>query len=143
MSGATRMGYEAMLYYGTAGSTAATLLENCEDLNYDNGIETGETTVRGDSTLAPVVTSRVTARTASITWKMMNKPADTSLTALIAAARSATAVALRYKSHSTGTGYDGDCIIEVKNGAPLKGQQTFEFTASPTDDEGRAPNLNA
>ena len=35
MAGAIRMGYEAILYYGTAGSTAATQVTNCVDLDYD------------------------------------------------------------------------------------------------------------
>lgn len=139
---AKKMGYEKVLYYGTAGSQAATQITNFTDLDYDIGTETGETTENGDGTSSPIVTKRVTARTATITWTMLNKTTDTSLAALIAAARAGTTVALYYKDYSSGKGYDGDVILTVRNGAPLKGEQTFEFTAEPNDDD-RTPQLNA
>ena len=141
MSGATKAGYEGLLYYGTAGTTAMTQMLNCEDLNYDQDVERGETTVRGAGVNPPIVTSRVTARKAVISWKMMNKPADTVLTALRAASATGAAVALRTKDSAAGKGFDGDCTLSVKNGMPLKGMATFEFTAEPTDDEGRDPQL--
>lgn len=143
MAGATRMGYEGQLFYGTAGSTAGTLVTNCVDLDYDTSVTRGNTTVRGAGTSPPVGTSRVTGIKPMLTWKMLNKPADATLAALIAAARTGAAVALRTKSYSAGTGFDGDVTLEVKNGMPLDGEQTFEFSAEATDDEGRAPLLNA
>ena len=97
---------------------------------------------RGAGTSPPIDTSRVTSIKPTITWKMLNKPADTTLAALIAAARTGAAVALRTLSHDTGKGYDGDCTLEVKNGMPIDGEQTYDFTAEATDDEGRAPLLN-
>lgn len=142
MPGATRMGYEGQLLYGTAGSTAGTLVTNCVDLDYDTPSEKAPTTVRGAGTSPPITTERVTGLSASITWKMLNKPADATLAALVAAARTGAAVALRTKSYSAGTGYDGDATLSVKNGMPIKGEQVFEFSATPTDDEGRAPLLN-
>ena len=143
MAGATRMGYEGQLLYGTAGSTAATLVTNCVDLDYDTAAEKAPTTVRGAGTTPPIETERVTSIKPTITWKMLNKPADTTLSALVAAARTGAAVALRTKSYSAGTGYDGDCTLSVKNGMTLKGEASFDFTATATDDEGRAPLLNA
>lgn len=143
MAGAVRMGYEGQLFYGTAGSQAATQVTNCVDLEYNTEPEKGETTVRGAGTSPPIVTERVTALKPTITWRMLNKPADTTLAALIAAARAGTAVALRTKSYSSGTGFDGDCTVSVNHGAPLKGEQTFEFVATATDDEGRTPLLNS
>lgn len=139
---ATPMGYEAILYYGSAGSTAATQLTNCQDLEYSLDPEKGETTVRGTGSSVPIVTSRVTAIKPQITWKMIYKTGDASLTALRAAAATGAAVALRYVPVSGGTGFDGDCTLSIKNGAPLKGDQTFEFTAEPTD-ETRTPLLNS
>lgn len=143
MAGATRMGYEGILKYGTAGSSAATLVTNCVDLDYDTSVTRGNTTVRGAGTSPPIGTSRVTGIKPTITWKMLNKPADTTLAALIAAARTGAAVALRTISHDTGKGFDGDVTLEVKNGMPLDGEATYEFSAEATDDEGRAPLLNA
>lgn len=142
MPGTTKMGYEGQLFYGTAGATGSTLVTNCVDLNYDQDPERGDTTVRGDGTSPPIVTSKVTGLKPQITWKMLNKTTDSTLTALLAAAFTGAAVALRTKSYSSGKGFDGDCTLGVKFGAPLKGEATFEFTAEPTDDEGRNPQLN-
>lgn len=141
MAGVTRMGWEDQLYYGAAGSTAATQVTNCEDLDYNLDPEKGETTVRGAGTSIPIVTEKVTALKPTITWKMLNKPNDTTLAALIAAAKTGAAVALRTKSYSSGLGFDGDVTLGFKKGAPLKGQGVFEFTATATDDEGRTPSL--
>lgn len=139
----TKMGYEGLLYYGTAGSTASTLLTNCVDLDYQQEPQKGETTVKGTGTSPPIETERVTSIKVTITWKMLNKPADTSLAALRAAGSTGAPVALRTKDYSSGTGFDGDCTVSVKNGAPLKGEQTFEFTATPTGESLRTPLLNS
>jgi hypothetical protein len=128
---ANYMGYEAILYYGTAGSTAATQLTNCTDLDYSLDTEKGSTTVRGDSSAPPITYERVTGRTPGLTWKMINNSSDTALTALLAAGIAGTPVALKYCDRSGNTRFDGDCNITFKNGAPLKGEQTFDFTASP------------
>lgn len=143
MAGLTRRGFEGQLFYGTAGSTASTQITNCEDLDYDIDPEKAETTERGAGTNVPIKTERVVALGVTITWKMYNKPADTTLAALRAAASTGAAVALRTKSYSSGTGYDGDVTLSCKNSKPLKGMAMFEFTATPTDDEGRSPQLNA
>lgn len=143
MAGLTRRGYEGILYYGTAGGTAATQVTNCEDLDYDVDPEKAETTERGAGSSVPIKTERVVCLGVTLTWKMYNKPADTTLAALVAAARTGAAVALKTKSYSSGTGFDGDCTLAVKQGMPLKGMTMLEFTATPTDDEGRTPALNA
>ena len=139
---ATNMGYSGILYYGSSGSTASTQVTNCVDLDYSIDVERGDTTVRGDGSVPPIMTSRVTARKVTITWKMLDKTTDTTLTALRAAAATGAAVALRTKNYSSGTGFDGDCTISCKNGMPLKGEATFEFSAEPTD-ESRTPLLNS
>jgi hypothetical protein len=138
----TKSGYEGILYYGAAGSTGSEQVTNCEDLNYDTEPERVETTVRGAGTSPPIVTSKVVALKPTITWSMLLKTGDTTLTALLAAARTGAAVALRTKSYSSGLGFDGDCTLGVTHEMTLKGQSKFNFTAEATDDEGRAPQLN-
>lgn len=137
----TYMGYETQLFYGTAGSTGATQITNAVDVDYNMDPERGETTTRGDGTAVPIVTSRVTALKPTITWKMLNKPADTTLAALIAAAKTGAAVALRTKNYASGSGFDGDVTLTCKQGAPLKGEGTFEFTAEATEESLRVPSL--
>lgn len=129
-----KMGFEGILLYGVAGTTAATAVTNSRDITESFGTETGETTVRGDGSAPPIVTARVTARTYSLGFQMLDKSDDTTLAALKAAAVAGTPVALRTKSYSSGTGIDGDVILTFENGKPLKGEATLDFTAVPNDD---------
>lgn len=134
MSGVTRRGYEGLIYYGVAGATAATLITNCEDLNYSNPSEKIETTTRGDSSTPPKKSEKVVGIGAEITWSMMRKDGDATLAALLAAERTGALVALRTKDYSSGTGFDGDCSLSVTHEMTLKGQSKFNFTATPCDD---------
>ncbi len=72
---------------------------------------------------------------------MNNDPADTQLTTLIAAAISGAAIALKIATTSGATLFDGDCTIAKKLNAPLAGEATYDFTATPTKSAGRAPTL--
>ena len=139
---ADRSGYQGILYYGTAGSTAATQVTGCEDLNYQTDQERAETTTRGSGSSVPIKVEDVVALSAEITWSMFLSTSDTTLTALIAAARTGAAVALRTKSYSSGLGFDGDCNVSVTHEMTLKGASKFNFTATPTNAAGRTPQLN-
>ncbi len=142
MTATKKMGYESLLYYGAAGSTASTQITNCRDVAYNITPQTAPTTIKGSGSAPPIQTVRVVERQAQVTWTMLNKSDDSTLTALRAAAALGTSVALRYIPHSGGTGFDGDVILQCENGAPIGGEQTFNFTATPNDDD-RAPSLNA
>lgn len=139
----TKMGYEALLYYGAAGSTAATAVTNSRDIKYDNTPVVGDTTVRGDGSAPPKKTGRTVALEASLTWTMVNKSDDTTLTALLAAARTGATVALRCIPHSGSTGLDADAVISVSNGLPLAGESTFDFSVVAFNDDTRAPLYNS
>src|SRR5690348_1949979 len=101
MSDLTKRGYQGQLFYGTAGTTASTQITNCEDLDYDIDPEKAETTERGAGTNVPIKTERVVCLGVTITWKMYMKPADTTLAALVAAASTGAAVAIRTKSYAS------------------------------------------
>ena len=131
--GATRMGYEAQLFLGTAGSTPTAQMTNCIDLDYNMDPDMGDTSTRGDGTSVPVATEKVTGLKPEITFKALNRPADTILVAMLAAAFSGAAMAARTKSYSSGKGYDGDVNVKVKQGTPLKGEATWEFTLTAND----------
>lgn len=136
-------GYKGILYYGTAGSTASTQVTNCVDLNYDTGLTKVSTMTRGDGSGPPTNYEEPVSRNATITWSMLQKTGDSTLTALLAAARVGdVAVALRTRSYSSGTGFDGDCTVSVTHDMTLSGQSIYNFTATPTD-RNRAASLNA
>jgi len=137
----TKMGFEGRIYVGGTGSTAATLLENVKDIAYNLDIEKGDTTVRGDSTTVPIKTEDPTLRTVSIEWTMINDTTDANYEALRVAAAAGSAKAIRTKDHATGKGFDGDCSLSMQNGMPLAGEQTTQFTATPSRGYGRPPQL--
>lgn len=141
MAVSKRAGYEFLIYYGAAGSTAATAITNSRDVNDDFVTTKEETTVRGDGSAPPIVSKRVTAREKTISWQMTMKTDDTTLAALLAASYAGTPVALRTKSYSSGLGTDGDFVLEHSKGAPYKGMQTVDFTAEVNDDN-RACQFN-
>jgi hypothetical protein len=134
------MGYEGKFYYGTAGATAPNLVTNVVDLDYEKAPERGNTTTRGTGDNPPIITSRVTGVKPTITWTMKNKEGDAALIAFRAAAATGAPVALRTKDKGTGKGYDGDMTLSEKEGQPLNGEQTFEFTGEATE-ELRYPQL--
>jgi hypothetical protein len=138
-----KMGYEGLLYYGAAGSTAATQVTNSRDIEYAITPTTAPTTIRGSGSAAPIKTGRTVERTATLTWTMINKSDDSTLTALRAAANTGDPVALRYIPHSGSTGLDADCVISCTNGAPLNGEETFDFAVVDLNDDNRAPLLNS
>lgn len=135
------MGFQGLIYYGTAGSTATTQLTNVGDINYNLDAEKGDTTVRGTGSAPPIKTDSITALGIQIEWDMIHDITDTSLAALLSAAFAGTGVAIRTKDYASGQGFNGDCSITVQDGMPLKGQATKKFTATPCRDYGRAPQL--
>lgn len=136
----TRMGFEGQIFYGVAGATGATQITNARDIAYDFDYDGGSTTPRGAGTIIPIECESVTVRKVSLTFGHINKDSDTTLAGLLAAAYAGTPVALRTKDKAAGKGFDGDVVLKVKHGKPLKGEQTFEFTAVPNDDL-RTPEL--
>jgi hypothetical protein len=134
-----KMGFEGLVYYGTAGSTASTLIENRGDVTIDVDPQTDDTTVAGDGTGPPLESEDVATRKWSATMNMKNDSSDSVLEALRVAACAGTQVAIRMKDYSSGKGYDGDCNVKMSHGKPLKGAQTFDFTFTPNN-KLRAPD---
>lgn len=129
---AAKMGFEGLLYYGVAGSTASTLLENCKDITLSMDTEVGDTTVRGDSTSPPTNTEAITANIVGIEFVMLNDSSDTALEAIKAAWGNTTVIALRGKDHSSGKGPDMDVNVKtISTPWPLKGEQVVTITTTP------------
>lgn len=137
-----KMGFEGQVLFGnTPGSTAATLLENVKDVNYNLEVEKGNTTVRGDGSAPPIETEDVTIRRVTIDFAMIKDTSDTALEALLVHLYAGTGFALRLKDYSSGKGFDGDCTGTVARGKPLNGEQTLQITCTPSRSYGRAPSL--
>ena len=134
-----KMGFEGLLYYGAAGATATTLLENCRDITVSREVDRGNTTVRGDSSAPPIKTSSVTARAVNIEFVMIHDITDTEFASLKTAAANGTAVALRGKDYASGKGPDADYNLSASDPWPLEGEQVVTFSCEPTRDHGRTP----
>lgn len=137
MSEVTRMGFEGQIFYGVAGSTATSLLENSRDINTSSENERSETTIRGDSSGPPKKTESVTLLAFTLEFQMVNDSTDALLTALLEAEATGTAVAIRTVDYAAGKGFDGDCTLVKSDPKPLNGEQVITFTATPTRDGGR------
>jgi hypothetical protein len=141
--GVKKMGYQGLLYYGTKGSTAATLLTNRVDASYDIDVEVGSTTSAGDGTTVPINTGEATALTGKVTFSKIVDANDSALVALIAAAATGNPVALRFIRYSGVTGLDADCVIKVTQGTPLKGEATVDIEVVALSSSLRTPLLAA
>lgn len=135
------MGFEGILFYGPPGATATQQITNCKDISVTRDVERGNTTVRGQSLIAPIETEHVTLLKLQIEWGMLNDSTDTILEALRVAAATGAGVAIRGKDHSSGKGPDGDFTLSQSDPWPLAGEQTITFTAIPTRAHGRAPQI--
>ncbi len=135
----TRMGFEGRIYRGTAGSTGATEMQTATDVTYNISPDKAPSYGRGAGTTPPLKTERVVAIGMSVEFTLLNKSGESHLATLRAAAAAATPIALRLKDYSSGAGFDGDVTLDCKEGMPLNGEQTYVFTATPTDEKGRAP----
>ena len=138
------MGYQAKLYYGTAGSTAATQITKARDIQYAFSHDMGETTSRGDGSAIPIeCKAPVLKKLDSLTWSMVDSASDTALTALRAAADAATCVSLKLIDRASGYGFDGDVYLKCALGAPLKGETTYDFEViGVSNGQGRNPSFN-
>lgn len=135
------MGYQSKLYIGTAGSTATTQVEGATNIDYDLALEKGDTTTRGTSGNVPIKTENATQRGVTVTWSMVNNPTDTVMTTIIAACITGAALAVKLTTGSGATLFDGDCTVAKKYNAPLNGEASYDFTATPTKSAGRSPTL--
>ena len=138
-----KAGYEGLLYYGAAGSTAGTQITNCTDIDYAYSTVTADITTRGDGSAPPIQQNIAVARKLDdLSWTMIEKSGDTTLAALKVAAAAGAPVALRTKSYGSGTGLDADCYVSCKQGMPLGDKQTWNFQAVLAEN-GRDPAFNA
>lgn len=137
----TKMGFQGRTLIGTAGGTAATLLTNIRDETIPIDTEKGPTTVRGDGSSPPTGTADVTGITWSCSWQMTMRTDDSELETLQVAAAAGTPVALRHEDYTSAKGFDGDVILSVSKGRPYKGEQTLDFSAEPTAQSGRDPQI--
>ena len=125
---AIRVGHEAKLYMGAAGSTAATELTIARDVNYSI-----ETTTADVSSRASIIDSNAAVGVVlGIDFEILNDNSIAGIATLRAAAFAGTAIAFRSRDWTTGVGIDADFLITISEGQPLRDKQTIKITGKPT-----------
>ena len=138
------MGYTRQLFYTyPGGTTASTNLTNVTDLNFNKDIAKAETHARGDGSSLPIVTRSPVSRDPKITWSMRDRPNDTHLQILRAAAGAGNPVALVIKEVNSAGAYvtifDGDVTMTVSDKHGMGDTGGFDFDADATYKLGRLP----
>lgn len=132
---AKRMGFEGKLYWGVAGSTAATELTIARDVSYKLEIEEADISDRA-SIIELVDVGQVKF---SLEFEINNQDTNAFLAAMRAAVIAGTAMAFRTRDKTAGWGVDGDFVITDDESQPLKDAQRVKVSAKPTDKSGRLP----
>jgi len=129
-----RMGLDAQLFWGAAGSTAATLTTNVIDLTQEIDTTEAELNSRG-SIVEQAGPATIKLK---LSWNSNWDPQDAFIQALLAAITGRTPIALRTKDYSAGKGVDGDFIVtKGSKKEPLKEGQKVDLEATPTPLGGR------
>ena len=125
-----RIGFEGKLYWGAAGSTAATELTIARDVSYK-----GEPVLADTSDRASIHEhSRATLVKTSLEFEVNNDNANAFIAAVRAAAIAGTAMAFRTRDYSSGWGVDGDFNVSIDESQPLKDAQRIKVSATPNNE---------
>lgn len=130
---ATVARYQRQVFYGTAGTTAATQILCLIEAEVNKSKTYDPTTVRGDGTTIPIQTEQAVERICAISFKIRNETTGdnaTTVTSLLAAATHSSnpTIALKVVSYSGGaTEFDGDVTLDVAD----PDSRELSFTARP------------
>ena len=131
-----RLGMDAKLFHGPAGTTASTELANTRDVTLN--LETGEAdvTTRGNQGWRATA---ATLKEGTVEFEMVWDTDDTGFNAIKDAFFNNTAIALAVLDRDNGSGLDADFMItNFSRSEPLEEAITVSVTARPTY-SARAP----
>ena len=137
------MGFEQEVRVGTAGTTAATLVQDLVNVKVTSTPQYGSTTHRGAGTTVPHVTKQAVSIETVVTFNSLNVPTNTNLATIKAAAIATTPasrlIALKVTDVASGTvEFDRDVDISIDRDAQLTAEQDCAFVAT-TDRRLREP----
>lgn len=125
-----KLGKDAVIYYGAAGSTATTPLEEVSEVTYDE--EDKEVDVRTRASGAFESTEQGATKI-TVTFTLKVKVGDTARATLLSARRSKTPVAFQVldaPAGSGGEGVDGDFVLtKMSRKEPLDDAVSYDCTA--------------
>lgn len=129
------MGFEKVLYIGTAGTTAATQVLDLVNVKVTETVQYGNTISRGDGTAVPRVSKRAVSLEKVVTFNSLNVPDNTNLATIKAAATATTPasrlIAMKVVDKASGTTeFDADVDITIDRDAQLSAEQDLAFVAT-------------
>jgi predicted secreted protein len=127
---AIKLGMNAKLYHGAAGSKATNVIGNVKDVTLN--LETGEAdvTTRGNQGWRAKV---ATLKDGSVEFEMVWDTADTAFTAIQQAWFNATPIAFLILDGENGQGLDADFVVtNFSRKEPLEEAITVSVTIKPT-----------
>lgn len=129
------MGFEKLVYIGTAGTTANTGVEDLVNVKVTTTPQYGNTTARKVDGTVPRITKRVVSIEKVVTFNSLNVPDNTQLVTIIAAAVHETPgsrlIALKVEDKASGVvEFDADVDLSIDADAQLASEQDHAFTAT-------------
>ena len=129
------MGFEKVLYIGTAGSTAATQVLDVVNIKVTETVQYGNTISRGASSAVPRVTKRAVSLEKVVTFNTLNVLANTNIATIKAAATATTPasrlIAMKVVDQASQTiEFDADVDIAIDRDAQLSAEQDLAFVAT-------------
>jgi len=129
------MGFEKVLYIGTAGSTAATQVLDIVNIKVTETVQYGNTISRGDGTSVPRVSKRAVSLEKVVTFNSLNVPDNTNIATIMAAATAETPasrlISMKVVDVASGvTEFDADVDISIDRDAQLSAEQDLAFVAT-------------
>ncbi len=137
------MGFEKVLYIGTAGSEAGTQVFDIVNIKVTESVEYGNTISRGDGLKIPRVSKRAVSLEKVVTFNSLNVPDNTNLATLKAAATSETpasrVIAMKVVDVASGvTEFNADVDLAIDRDAQLSAEQDHAYVAT-VDRSHRVP----
>ena len=131
-AGDIRIGMDAKLLQGAAGSTASVEAVNAEDVTLSMTAVEIDTTRRA-SLWETVKTVR---KNAELSFTLQKREGDSVATAIVSAFMSGGRISLYPRDSTSGEGLNADWYITgITDGQPLKDKQTWAITAKPADEQ--------
>jgi len=127
---AVKLGMDAKLYYGAAGSTASTELVNVKDVTLNLETNEADVTTRGNQGWEATV---ATLKKGTVEWEMIWDTGDAGFAAIKNAYFNNAPIALAILDGDDGEGLDADfSITNFSRNEPLQEAITVSVTAKPT-----------
>jgi len=137
------MGFEKILYIGTAGTTAATAVEDLVNVKVTETPQYASTTARTTNGTVPRVSKRVVSLKKVVTFNSLNVLANSEIATMKAAATHLTPasriIAMKVVDQASQTvEFDADVDLSIDRDAQLSAEQDMAFVAT-VDRSTRAP----